>query len=89
MGRVREKKQIVNKKERAQNFTPQDIENYLEIVFCYQDVVLSKCTDVATNKQKLDAWTSITNDYNSIYTVSLICTFPCILFVYLFICIVY
>lgn len=74
MGRKRDsgiaKSDETNGKKRGSNFSSEEIDNMLEIVFDYSSVLLSRATDGATNKQKADTWAAIANKYNAMYPVS-------------------
>lgn len=68
MGRVRDKKpQVGEKKERAPNFSPEEIDYLLDTVLRkdYADIVLSKNSDAYSKKEKQETWNGIAVEFDA------------------------
>ncbi|XP_053604216.1 uncharacterized protein LOC128671601 [Plodia interpunctella] len=56
---------MAEKRKRGQNFSLEEKDKLVKLLLLHKDTILNKKTDGATNEAKCEAWTAVTNSFNS------------------------
>lgn len=56
---------MAEKRKRSQNFTVDEKDKLVKLVYAYRNIILNKRTDGTTNQAKNEAWNNLCTQYNS------------------------